>query len=44
MSKDEPDVKVELTKGCPLDDRTDKHTHTQDDWRELIDNSNPFAS
>jgi len=38
----EPDVKVHLTKGCELCSRTDAHTHTQADWRELIDRSDPF--
>lgn len=31
------DVQVHLTAGCDLCGRTDKHTHTQPDWRELID-------
>jgi hypothetical protein len=38
----EPDVKVHLTKGCDLCARTDPHTHTQADWRDLIDRSDPF--
>lgn len=38
------DVKVHLAAGCDLCSRTDAHTHTQPDWRELIDNTDPFAS
>ena len=34
---DEPDVKVHHAQGCELCGRTDQHTHTQADWRELID-------
>jgi hypothetical protein len=41
-SSNEPDVKVHLTKGCELCSRTDAHTHSQRDWRELIDRSDPF--
>ncbi len=37
MGKTDPDVKVHHTAGCDLCGRTDQHTHTQDDWRELID-------
>jgi hypothetical protein len=38
----EPDVKVHLTKGCPLCGSKGKHTHTQKAWRALIDRSDPF--
>jgi hypothetical protein len=31
------DVKVHHTKGCPIDERTDQHTHTQGDWRAAVD-------
>jgi hypothetical protein len=33
------DVKVQLSSGCALDGRTDQHTRTQADWRDLIDNT-----
>jgi hypothetical protein len=35
--KTEPDVNVHHTKGCDLCGNPDQHTHTQADWRELID-------
>lgn len=38
MKAPEPDVKVHLAKGCPLCGRTDQHTHSQRDWRRLLDN------
>ena len=34
---DEPDVKVHHSQGCELCGQTGPHTHTQADWRELID-------
>jgi hypothetical protein len=33
----EPDVKVHLTRGCPLDNRKDRHTHPQSEWRAMLD-------
>lgn len=39
-----PDVKVKLSAGCPMCGRTDQHTHTQADWREAVDNTDPWAS
>lgn len=42
MTKNEPDVKVHHTAGCGICGRTDQHTHTQDDWRALIDAADPF--
>jgi len=33
----EPDVKVHHTAGCVLCSRTDQHTHTQDEWRAMLD-------
>lgn len=40
----EPDVKVHHAAGCALCGRTDQHIHTQADWRELVDNTDPFGS
>lgn len=38
MAKKDPDVKVEHKQhGCPIDQRRDQHTHTQDDWRAAVD-------
>lgn len=34
---DEPDVKVHHTQGCDLCGQTGQHTHTQDEWRALLD-------
>jgi hypothetical protein len=45
MAKNEPDVKVHLTEksgGCPICGSTGQHTHTQDDWREVIDRADPW--
>lgn len=37
------DVKVEHKKhGCPIDKRRDEHTHTQKDWRKVVDEADPF--
>lgn len=43
MAKRGPDVKVKHEKsGCPIDRRRDEHTHTQKDWRKVVDASDPF--
>lgn len=39
MTKREPDVKVHHTAGCDMCGRTDAHSHGQQEWRELIDNT-----
>jgi hypothetical protein len=42
-SKRDDDVKVEHKQhGCPIDQRRDAHTHTQKDWREVVDKADPF--
>lgn len=42
-AKHEPDVTVELrNSGCPIDGRIDKHTHSQREWRKVIDNTEPW--
>lgn len=43
--RNDPPVKVTHREtGCPLDGKRGTHEHSQADWRELIDNTDPFAS
>lgn len=39
MARREPDVQVHITKGggCPLCRSTSRHTHSQVQWRALLD-------
>lgn len=41
--RNDPNVKVEHRKdGCPIDGKRGTHEHTQADWREAVDNADPF--